>query len=546
MSSKLIVYIGQDFKFADLFKSKLKEIYGDSTYEFQTFSLKNLRERLNLTKKLINIEASLFMVDYSNHERQSLKLARFLNSQSSTKNIPLTGLIGNEHTKHLFHRGLVAGMNIINIKSLEIGNIVYQNVFMIDPETAKEPKFAVARFGSDKILAHHHFRIGYVTPEYFHIETDLNFNPDQLITIEHDLFTPLLVEKFKVLKKLNTNLYYDFENAFDLEILPYDAQVDIPDFPASDEIEKKVIVKEEENERLYRYYLTSSGKKAESNYKSFKAKLNKWVDKNLVNSKPKRNKVLLIDEHFTALEETNKSPDQYPFSFRLHQFLDLSCKLVSEVMPNIIVINLSNKKNPLKEDSFLMERSLLPNDNETIKKVLRKTDDLPGYSPFVIVFNSQDDLEIDYTNFIAHKSPFDLDTFLMLMDSYKNKQGRNLTLNKEFSKAHNEKRIYLDKIRSDSLGSYSHYIILKEISEHTVKFISPIPIQPFSNFTIDYPIEVSITVIPPTKRHKIERNSLGGEYFGFINGIDEVEMQELRQYVNQNYHPPKEEDDNES
>ncbi len=498
-----MAYLGEDDLYFQKLVTQFKKVYPNLNFTFSNKRVNDNVGAFRLMADLVKLDLSIVYVDYSLYSESYLKLAKFLKNQSTTRNIPLIGLSGLNNTHQEFYSGLIAGFNVIYNKSIEVTDAVFHGMKLAFPEKAKIQKVALVDQISFPLKAFHFFRVGFITPEYIHVECNLKLEIGEEVLISGGVVDEFKGDRFIVIRKIEENFYYNFNYCYDLKFLPPDLKEE---------------VEEEELENL-------SQKEKEKKIEEMENKMRLEREELLKNKKKpsvgKRIKVIFFDEDLKILDQSEKEIDDFPYSLRVHQFLDNEGSVIKEVMPSIIVF--SKKKPGMSVDGFLS------NDLTALKKLIELIKKSKGFSPFIIIFNEEEDVsllkqDLNYERVLPIKKDFSLKLALEIIKSFEEKEGRLLTHDPSLSFAKNEIRYYLDKNDLRSIVKSEHPVEIISMSETFFSLTPPSGILERTVVKIEEPFEMGLTLIG---------NEDGDTTcMALVNGISSKNMAELRQLIN--------------
>ena len=512
-----IAYLGEDDLYFQKIVTKFKNIYPSAEFIFSTKKVKNNIEAFKIMPELVSINLDIIYIDYSLYSESYLKLTKFIKDQNTTRTLPLIGLSGLNNTHEEFHKGLIAGFNVIYNKSIDVNDAVFHGMKLAYPEKAKVQKVALADGVSFPMTSFHFFRVGYITPDYIHVECNLKLEIGEEVFLYDGVVKELSGEKFKVIRKFEENFYYNFNFSYDLKFMSF--------FP---KIEEEEIDLEEETQK-------ENVKKLEKIELEKREMRENWIKKKDVESFAKRIKVLLFDEDLELLKQIEKELDDFPFSIRIHQFMDEDGGIIYEVMPSIIVF--------CKKNDGKTKEGFLSNNLSAFRKVIDLIKKNKGFSPFVVIFNEEEDSSVlknnlSYERVLAINKKFSLQFALEILKSFEEKEGRALTHDPSLSLAKNEKRYYLHKNDPLSIVKSKHEIEVKSMSETFFVITSPLCLLNGTVIKIEEPFHIGLTVIEKGDEEK--------NHMVLVNGINSKNMEELRQLINKLIKDKKEESEEES
>ena len=509
-----MAYLGEDEPYFQKLVTQFKKTYPNMEFNFFIKRVNDNMSAFRIMADLVSLNLTILYIDYSLYSESYLKLAKFIKNQTTTRKIPLIGLSGLNNTHEEFYSGLIAGFNVIYNKSIEVTDAVFHGMKLACPEKAKIQKVAFVDQLNFPLKSFHFFRIGFVTPEYIHVECDLKLEIDEEVLISGGVVDELKGKKFKVIRKIEENFYYNFSYCYDLKFVTPSLE---------EELEDEELQKLSEEEKLKKIEFLETTKKSERE---------SWIKNKKKVSSGKRIKVLFFDEDLKILKQTQKEIDEFSYSLRIHQFMDIEGQVIKEVMPSIIVFSKKKDCNP--------EKGFLSNDLPAFKKLINLIKRSKGFFPFIIIFNEDKDLSIlkqdlSYERILPIKKEFSLQLTLNIIKSFEEKEGRLLTHDPSLSIAGSEVRYYLDKNDVRSIVKSEHMINVHSMSETFFSLTVPSNIMGKTVIKIEDPFEMGLTLID---KEGEEKGSLA-----LVNGISSSNMAELRQLINKMIKDKKEIDE---
>lgn len=531
-----ILYLGLDTGYYNTLQEKFIKVYPDLKFNFSqdhlSDDLESHKYMIKLTKGKIKFD--IIYIDYSKGLMNYLKFSKFLSEQVTTKEITSIGLLDNSDDQSYLEDILLSGIKIHHIKSIELSDVVFDAMTLKFPKLAKPNQVALAKNINLQWTADNYFRVGYLTPQYVHIETDIplplqqSFNNKILnLNIIQDFPKNLENIHLKVERELKENFYYPLNFSYDL------------------------------------YYTTPTkeGVSVDDWNKVVSRKLKLWIQDNVDRSKPKRTKILIIDSNLSILNQSKQYLDSFPFSIRVHQKVDLQADIVKKVKPGIIVY--SYEKKPVEESSHASkehegaaDKNSLKNKDELSNKInyhsyndlnalnliCQQIKKVEGYQPFIFVFDCPHKMEtlkekLGYAKIITFGEMLYLDLILKIINTYDVKDGRKSTHDPLKSYGDKEMRYYINKNSIYSRGTYKLDVQIDHMSESMLFFTSPVALPPFTTLRFTGPLKFQATVLPPgedkdNNKGNNSKNKIGYRYQSLINLVGELEKKDIRQFIN--------------
>lgn len=521
METIRFVYLGEDFEYLKEIESSLKNFYKELGIQIDKKSLKTMKEARDFIHSKETQKYSLFIVDFSAHFPIYIFTAQVLGFMNNYKIIPMLGLAGIENTEDQFLSGVLAGCKGIFVKGIEVSATVNFAIQLYNPKAVRPISWPSGEFAEDEVDCFACFKLCYFTNKYLHVETNLSIPLNEEIIVRNKIADNIGAEKFKVVREPTTNFYYNLNHNYDLEILAPSKRID-PNLG---------LINPEKKEPPG----VVEGKALEL-FKQFIEKLSKWIDSNIKNSKPKRTKVLIVDQELSILTQMDKNPEDYPFFIMAHRNFLPEMTSIKKSKASFIVLVL-DKPNEEEETKIINTIELLP-------KIIQISQLLEGYSPFIFIFNcdlSQNELQkkFNYPKIITYQGPFDFNIFLKIVEKFESTGSRKLTHDPAKSAGDREKRFYISKNAKESFGFHPFKIRITGINETTMDFKTTYILDDFFVLKLEFPSKMWLTVLPKPKGFKKEEGYLK-TYTAAIHGIGELEKNQLRVYINKVFVPKEE------
>ena len=562
-AKNIVIYCGNDKGYFQTLSQRYTSNYAHLDLTVQLVA--QGAEYLPLLSKIIELEPEIVYIDFSFDLKTSLKLSRQLNRLSTFSNVPIVGLV--DDTSNL-KECWASGVDFTHVKCGEVHDVLYHPMTIARPEQVKKPSFAKGKFKVPiEVDLINDFRIGYITPEYIHAEGDFPQKKGDVLKLETSLPKDLIPsQKFLVNDVTTSDLYYDFEYAYNLGI----KFVDDPVFDDS-ELDKAMALDDPKaKDNLLKQIEQSKSARKEDHKNQLricKKKHKAWVLDKLTFSKPKKTKVLIVDKEMSFLKTVKGTLDQYPYTIRLQTELTEDIRSLQKVFPHIIAMNFTSKsfldsmnnpnlteieKEALKEEFKVRETNALNQVGRLIKRI-RATE---NYTPFVIIFNCtnytskalQDTYE--YPLVMCHTGPMDLSFVLKMAELFEKKQEEKYekiveekiaALRKEDPVKHGrltkdnfeEKRYFVGKSDPLSFVSSRMKVELDSISESDLTFSTHEELA-IGSYRLEVPVKCSITIVPVDGKNFVKD---GGKnyYRALIHSVGELDKKELRRYVNDTF-----------
>lgn len=555
-----ILYVGKDEGFWTDIQAKYKAMYPLGKFNYTKMYGAGQELYGSIFSYICTEHPNIVYIDFSVDPVDCLYLAKLIKRESTLTDIAIVGLMDYLKVEEQTFKAVFTGIPFCHIKGGDYFSKVYDPLFLVSPDDTRPPHFATAKV-DDSFKVKEIMRVGYIQENILHIEGNTSFKEDFLINLEQTIFDKKMMpsSKFKIVKKGNENLYYDYNFMYDLEM----QYRDMPPLKKDDDGKEIALTDDElvEHKELV---------------ESVKSRVNKWVGENSSAGNSKSTKVLVIDRKLQIYEQSDKRLDQYDYSFRSQIHIRQFDGEISKYRPDIIVYRMEDPKEIRKEQIVLeQEKAKLEkrkpvdptengreffNDQFNFQRLIASVKSVDGYSPFILIFADRQKTsdiwqgETGYKKIIAMTNELSLDMILNIAEKYQGTlqaaEDKILTTKLDELKKQNynkyrkltvedlkEKRVFFGKSDNRSWAFYSHNVILKEINEVELFFYSDTPFAMFTTLMIDDPLNFFITISPMDKASKWAKEK--NMYRGLIHIIGEKEIAELRQFINKYFFKDK-------
>jgi hypothetical protein len=583
---RTIVYIGEDGGYWQTIQDGLTTNYSFINFEFQTLFDKDSEAAQRLMINLLDIMPGIIYIDFSTSRDTHLSLAQLVTREIAFGNVPVVGLV---EEKEYVRDCLSAGVDFIHVKCGEHHDVVFDPMLMAYPKDVKRPQFARAKFKRDVFLIDD-FRIGYITPTSIHVEGNIKLEKGEIVEIESAIpVKNVPSKKFKVRDISDTNLYYDYRYAYDLDFI----FVDEPELREdefedalgeTDERRRAKLVQEAKNRRQERV------NEYQESLKFSRRKHREWVLSSVDERGAKKTKVFIVDKSLRIFRQEGVKPlDRYPYGIRCQTALSSSQREIQSFWPNIIGIQMfgqyvgeslalfqdvaegliaKTEEIPTEEilgkDPRMEMLKSIPviekADFATIETIVNYVKAVENYTPFIVIFNcpfkSSKELQetFQYPMLLVHKESLTMDAVLNVASLFEKKQEEKLLAKVKAKVAElkkrdpakyrnltpddfNEKRYFIKKSSPLSHCSYRYPVTLETITESELTFLSKEMVE-LKTFRMDFPVEMSINAIPSDGKAFQDVDGLK-QYKALIHSIGEDDKKTLRRFVNEVIFEPK-------
>jgi hypothetical protein len=579
-NKKVILYIGLDPSYLDSLKPRFSKNYPHEKFDYQVIAIDRKRMYQRIFAHVVELQPIIIYIDFSINREDKLKLAQLLTRESALSHVPIVGLVDEKsHVREC----LSSGVAITHVKCGEYHDVVYDPMLIAFPKLVVKPQFAKAKF-SKQVELIDDFRVGYITKELIHAEGNVPLEIGQMVMLHIDLPSSLVPSKKFIVKSVdNKNLYYDYKYSYDLQFV----YVDEPEISEKDrddllgETDEKKIeeMRKRIEERLKQ-------KKAEytDTLKRAKNKLRDWVDGKSDGSAPKKTKIMIVDAGMSVMRG-DKLIDEYPYAIRFQTKLSENFQELMRLRPNIIAFQfvpdtlfsenehwLDPTKNP---ERGLKDNELTAEELEAREKIIEQVQEdsrhelvrlisfireLGDYNPFLIIFNCKKyssasfQESFKYPLVLTHQSSVDLGVITHMAQVLEKKQDESYQQKiqakikalktKDPAKYRNlkaqdfeEVRFYINKQNPLSFGSYNYPVTIETLTESELTFSTEAELD-LTNFRLDYPVPMSIALVPDDDGKKFSMNGKLMTYKALIHSVDEIEKKKIRRYINEIFFDP--------
>ncbi|GEM_PF-3827488 len=544
-----VLYIGNDLSYWKNVKTRFKKEY--STLPL-VFSHLEVGEAVNVKEKLPEVIANkskIIFLDYAFHAPEIMRLGHDIRRECSLRDVVVVGLLESLESKHLITLSLSLGIYLNLVKSAELSSIAHHPMVIAYPLVAKNTNYAVAKI-EFLAQAFSQIRVSYFTDQYVHIESSHNFPLEKELHLKTSFFVDCkLSGNFKVVRAFEDNIYSTHSHAYDIAYNHMDME-GINRAKINLDASKTALARDPKNNNLKYDVSHREGEVnqaldlAKTDAKERDTILKEWIKTFANEDKAKRTRVLIIDKEMEFLKQHQKHTDSHTFSIQYHSRAD--DEVLRKVRPGIIAFSLemhvAEAPSPeVKEGEVVVTPEQTPvktgpkndlNELQKICEIVKKQ----GSSPFVLVFNVTTEHKavkeaVPYERLMVTSDKLTIESIAKFAQMYEAKKGRTKTHDQAKSYGSKEKRSYVNKFDAKALALFQFPISVKELSETELIFECDEHVPFFSMLYVKRPVKMTITVVPPREGGvmKLEKD----QYYGLVSGLGEVELAELRKYINQ-------------
>lgn len=577
---KLIIYLGEDAGYFDTIKTRFQVNYPTEKFLYESITLKDKGMYQRIFAHVVQAQPCILYIDFSTSRDQQLKMAQLLTRECSLKHCPIVGLV--EEKSHV-RDCLSSGVTITHVKCGEYHDVVYNPMLIAFPKLVKKPQFAKAKF-SKQVELIDDFRVGYITKDAIHAEGNIPLTTGDTASVHIDLPVSLLPSKNFIVKNVdNKNLYYDFKYSYELQFVYLDKS-EFKEEDQEDQLGEEDAAKLERARAEIEKRVKQQEAEHEETLRRIRLKLRDWVLDKTDGSAPKKTKIMVVDRGLSIMRGT-KLIDDYPYAIRVQTELGAQFQEVSRFRPNIIAFqfipdnlfaeeqNWLDTKNPpnlgLSDDELTLEEKevrekVIEEESEKARSELTRLityiREVGDYNPFLIIFNCRDyssnsfQESFKYPLVITHQGNIDLGTITHMAqvlekkqeESYDQKiQAKIAALKKrDPTKYRNikasdfeEVRFYVSKNNPLSHASYHYPVTIESLTESELTFTTEAELD-LTNFRLNFPISMSIALVPDEEGKKYTANGKLKTYKALIHSVDEIDKKKIRRYVNEIFFDP--------
>jgi len=591
-----VAYVGSDNGFFQNISQRYSSTYSSMEWDFAIIDFHpDKGESAQLAfLRLIEDDFCIVYLDFSKHLSSMLYLAELCSRDPHFYEIPLVGFVD---TKKSSRDCISAGVDFIYVKGGEFHDLVYAPMSVAFPKTVVKPKFAQAKLSEETQLVDD-FRVSYVAPTYLHVEGNFLLEEGSKVLFDTELPIQNVPSKMFVVKnRSETNLYYDFNYSYDLDLvfvdepeLSEDEQEDALGIEDPKERVKVIkLAKEARRETLSNY--EDSLKRAQKKHKS-------WTIDQMDRTSEKKTKVLIVDESmriFSSVKEGEPDAlrlDKQPYGFHCQTKFGDDFKKLKKLRPAIISYQMMGDIGPQEKQEELFEKALsclkketpaseVCEDKKDEKKLQEMIEVIPerekeemnflsnfikcvkemdNYGPIIVLFRcyfqTSKSLQetFQYPMLVTNAKSLSLDVILDLAGIYEKRQNEKLEVlikdkvtklkekdpqkyRKLSENDFKEKKYFIRKKNPLSYGSISSPITVISLTESDIVFNSSVEL-PMKTYRLSFPLPMSIHLVPIEEGKDFLVDKGDKTYRGIIHSISETDKKQLRQVINEVFFEP--------
>lgn len=504
-----VKYIGNDAKFWSKLKQKFASVYKHFNLHFLTEHVDDSFKARKCFVKTYHESPHIIYIDFSIQEKECLYFCKLFNRNNTTRLSSLVAL--HEYAKGWtgVNKSILSGVRLNHFKSGEVHDVVYDPINLLNVELAVDPDYVygkdLGQFHLKQIL-----RVSYVEDDCFHIETTSKLPLEEVITVDSNPLDQFMSSlRFYVKTFSDTNLYYNTRFSYDLEF----SYMDDTFFKATEaswllykEFKDNPLGYKKETGQRYED-LIDDVKKRKEKIRPIREGIRSWIEKSSDKIRPKKVKIMVIDDTMEIFTELDGKTDSFPYSINIqNQYTDNFYK-IKRCKPHLIAIHYDDINNMMM-----------------LNRLVENIQSFAHYEPFILIFNYDADEKIDeyldYNNLLTFKGCVHLDTIQKMAKKLDDKLHLSETKN----------RVYFETSSPESIITFTREVKVLTMTESIIYFVSDVEIPMWTTFIMEEPTKMLVTVIPhrSTGKYKSERNC----YRALINGLGEKQKKTLRRTIN--------------
>ena len=508
-------YVGSDLRFFGHIKSVIDEKVNDQV-EYVQYEVNDDFVAANVFIQIFEAKLDIIYIDLFYIPEKGLSLCKLLCRNNETR-LKSTVLIHDQNQGDAsLLRGVLSGARLNYYKSAEPKELAAHPFMLLDAAYDAGDEYASGT-NLKGLYFKQILRIGYVAQNHYRIETSCKLKEQSVVELNtHPLSVIMPSPRFLVENFSDNDLYYNQRFSYDLRFTYLNNEF----FKASEQswvnykkanIRKKLNQKEREDQP----YILADVEKRVRLYQPVKEEIKQWLAENRITNTPKRLKVLVLDETLEIFKEYSQNPKDFPFSINFQTKLTKDFFQVRRFRPHLIIYHMGE-------------------DFEVLKKIVEEIKVLEGYNPSLLVFNYKDNSaelrkNVGYEQIMASKESVQLELIKKMAEVLGSKGDFTSTDDKVFLKTTNPR----------SVATILHSGEIIKFNQSEMLFATHLDIPMWTTLILEAPLKALITVIPTTEKI----GSSVPVYRALINGVGELQENELRRLVNKSLEEPKDVED---
>lgn len=513
-----IFYIGEDDKYWKRLKAQFEKKYPNFEFSFKNLKMGDFVSFQRLFIYLFEQHPDIIYLDYTKEPDQGIGLAKLLTRNEEMRLVSVVGLFDSRNLT-LVDRSINASVRLNHIKCLEIDDVVYDPMALLDVELP-EPQEFVASAEVGKFEFYQPLRVGFIGENHFHVETNSKLPIGEILTIDHHPLENIMSSKLVYVQKFyEHDLYFNKRYAYELEFIYKD-----DDFFVSTNEHWKLYKNLKENPALLnemkeveKQDIMNDMAKRKEMFEPIRENILKWIRHNRVSRDPKKLKILVVDETLDLFKELDKKHQSFRYSINFQTHLGENSQVIFRYTPHLIAFNFSDKRNQLEDFNRMMSSIL----------------QIKNYHPYVLAFgikaeNATQLAEKNYQNVITY--PESIGTNMLLDMAGKLDDKLHIT--------EKNKKVFVKATDKFSRIHIKRELKVVSMTESILYFESKHEIPMWTVFRVNSPPEFLITVVPHINEGKFSKEK--DTYRALINFTGEHEKAQLRTLINRSLKEEKE------
>lgn len=504
-----VVYFGKDLKYWAKIQKEYSRKY---SHLAPTFALLDVDKFLSPREAFTTIyrkKYNVIYLDFSEDPTKCLRLAKLLTKNNVTRKFSTVALHELSGARKAMQKTLLAGVRISHIKCVEMHDVIYDPIAMLNIELAPKIEYAIRPIKQDFKLKQD-IRISYVAKDHFHVETNSMLTENEVIVADGHLLNDVMPSnRFVVRNPGQENLYYNTRFSYDLYFTFLDNdffRVTEADWIATQFTESPP-QKKGWNAAVSRKELDKRKRTSER----IAAEIAEWIahHKDTFPKKPKL-KVLILDETLEIFNQIDAYEGELSFLAEVQTSLPNDAYQISRTKSHLIVV---------RYDPLI-------NNAKAIEKIIAKIKSMNDYDPYLVVFGIEKKFvdeykkQFSYSNLIIHEDVVDLS----MVEKLANKIDARFHINNL------DEVTFLNTTHNDPFMTVEFKAKYIFLSESLAFFECAREIPMWTVLKTSDPIDMFLTVIPIPPAFEQMRGAQ--RYCALINGLGEIEKAKLRKAIN--------------
>lgn len=508
-----VVYLGDDSGYFYKLKDLFLQNYEGNNFDFIEIASHSKAWARDYFIQLYELRPQILYIDFEYNTEIMIDLAKLLNRNNEMRLISFVGLYSVNQSRSVIMQGVSAAIRLNHIKSIEVEDVVYDAMSLIDVNFAEYSEEFVHSEGELVFEVLQPLRIGYIEDNRFHVETNSYLAEGEIVKVfDHPLMKIMPSTKVYVEKFYDSDMYFNRRFAYDLEFI----YIDNDFFAATNERwklykqlkafpEKMMELPPEEKEEII-----ADMQVRQQKFGDIKFLIDRWLKEREGKKVPKKLKIMIIDNTLDVLRSLTTSVAKFPYSIYFQTLLLNDFYQIKRSTPHLIVMRVTDI-----------------NTIDTLEQMIAKVKFVENYNPYILVFGcdeGSDELrrKFSYDKLMASKNKMiDVESIKKFATALDDKLAISVA---------KEKRVFFKSSDSESLMFLTKFNRIYSMNESELILQSSVEIPMWTVFLVNSPVKVFLTVVPHLD------NSAYGNQEGFyrclINGAGELEKAAIRRVIN--------------